>query len=50
MRRGSGIEALNGTTTGESQYYNLNGQHVSMPQKGIYIEQQGKKAEKRIIK
>ena len=50
MRRGSGIEALNGTATGESQYYNLNGQHVSMPQKGIYIEQQGKKAEKRIIK
>lgn len=50
MRRGSGIEELNGTTTGESQYYNLNGQHVSMPQKGIYIEQQGKKAEKRIIK
>jgi len=50
MRRGSGIEELNGTATGESQYYNLNGQHVSMPQKGIYIEQQGKKAEKRIIK
>lgn len=50
MRRGSGIEELNGTETGESQYYNLNGQHVSMPQKGIYIEQQGKKAEKRIIK
>ena len=50
MRRGSGIEELNGTATGESQYYNLNGQHVSMPQKGIYIELQGKKAEKRIIK
>ena len=50
MRRGSGIEELNGTATGESQYYNLNGQHVSMPQNGIYIEQQGKKAEKRIIK
>ena len=49
-RKGSGIDELNRTTTGESQYYNLNGQHVSLPQKGIYIEQQGKKAEKRIIK
>lgn len=49
-RKGSGIDELNRTTTGESQYYNLNGQHVSLPQKGIYIEQQGKKAEKRVIK
>lgn len=49
-RKGTGIDEQNSTTTGESKYYNLNGQHVSQPQKGIYIEQQGKKAEKRIIK
>ncbi|MBO6032491.1 MAG: hypothetical protein J6Q22_13715 [Prevotella sp.] len=49
-RKGTGIDEQNSTTTGESKYYNLNGQHVSQPQKGIYIEQQGKKAGKRIIK
>ena len=44
------IDGLDRATTNESQYYNLNGQRVSQPQNGIYIEQQGQKAEKRIIK
>lgn len=48
--KSAGIDNLNSTITGESHYYNLNGQRVSQPQNGIYIEQQGKKAEKRIIK
>lgn len=49
-QKSTGVDELNRTITGESQYYNLNGQHVGQPQKGVYIEQQGKKAEKRIIK
>lgn len=44
------IDSTERPQTGESVYYNLNGQRVSQPQGGIYIEQQGKKAEKRIIK
>ena len=44
------IDGPDRATTSESQYYNLNGQRVSQPQSGIYIEQQGQKAEKRIIK
>ena len=44
------IHELNHTITGESHYYNLNGQRISQPQNGIYIEQQGEKAEKRMIK
>lgn len=45
----SGIEELN-REAGDSRYYNLNGQHINQPQTGIYIEQQGNKTEKRIIK
>ena len=32
------------------RYYNLNGQHLIQPRSGIYIEQQGKKTNKRVIK
>jgi hypothetical protein len=31
-------------------YYNLNGQEVSQPKHGIYIQQQGGKTDKRVMK
>ena len=46
----AGIDELHSETTGKSQYYNLNGQNVILPQRGVYIEQKGKKTEKRIVK
>lgn len=49
----TGIEKLGGQAnegTGNGKFYNLNGERVSQPQNGIYIEQQGEKTEKIIKK
>lgn len=44
------IEMVETTSGQSSEYYNLNGQRVSEPTKGLYIENQGKESHKRIIK
>lgn len=47
----TGMEESKKVDDGESEkFFNLGGQRVSQPQSGIYIEQQGEKAEKRIMK
>jgi endonuclease/exonuclease/phosphatase family metal-dependent hydrolase len=47
----TGMEESKKVADGESEkFFNLGGQRVSQPQSGIYIEQQGEKAEKRIMK
>ena len=49
IEKPTGIETV-GTTGTNVEYYNLNGQHVGQPAKGLYIERQEKSSRKRIIK
>ena len=47
----TGINAVvNEQPAANSEYFNLKGQRITKPQGGIYIERQGDKANKRIIK
>jgi len=49
--RTTGINAVvNEQPAANSEYFNLKGQRITKPQGGIYIERQGDKANKRIIK
>jgi hypothetical protein len=41
---------LNVTDHSSAVYYNMNGQRVSQPVNGLFIEQKGQTARKRIIK
>ena len=50
IQQATNIDEVSPATAVESKYYDLNGQRVNKTQKGIYIEQQGKKVEKRINK
>jgi hypothetical protein len=50
IQQATNIDEASPATAVESKYYDLNGQRVNKTQKGIYIEQQGKKVEKRINK
>jgi len=44
------IEQPTATSTSSATYYNINGQHVDKPAKGLVIEQNGQGTHKRIIK
>ena len=46
----TGIESLMPTDSDKSTYYNLNGQRVSQPANGLFIEKSGTNSSKRIIK
>lgn len=46
----TGIESLMPTDSDKSTYYNLNGQRVSQPANGLFIEKSGSNSSKRIIK
>ena len=51
-RKSTGIQAIcnNAQAEGKAEYYNINGQRISQPANGIYIEQTAKGIRKRIIK
>lgn len=49
-RKGTGIEAVQNSMDNAPSYYNLNGQRLGQPAKGVYIEINGKDTRKRIIK
>lgn len=48
--KGTAIEAVQNLTDNAPNYYNLNGQRLGQPAKGVYIEVNGKDTRKRIIK
>jgi hypothetical protein len=50
VSRDTGIDDVRIDQAEGSRVYDLNGQRVNRPKNGIYIEQQGGKAGKRVIK
>ena len=50
VSRTTGIEAMDNGLLKTDHYYNLNGQEISQPKHGIYIQQQGGKTDKRVMK